>query len=334
MTSTSTLSVVIVNWNTRDLLAGCLESVARSQESGVSSREPEGLIPDPCSLSPEVLIVDNASTDGSATMVRERFPWVRLIESQENLGFAAGNNLALRQATGKNLLLLNPDTVVTEGALDLLLHVIETSPGAAIVGAQLLNADGTLQMSCGVYPSLWTELPLIKRLRRPGRQTSPILAFDGGVATQSVDWVSGACLLIRRATYETIGPLDESFWLYTEETDWCYRARRAGGDVLLVPDARVYHLARAASGQRYVFTMLHFYQSKVRFARKHYGPAHASALKQVLRVKAAIWRWRPGGSPLRGAYPNLSDEQIRAAYQILERALALPLADYLAANWL
>ena len=315
------LSIIIVNWNTRELLAECLKSVDRSQASGVRQQETE------------VFVVDNASSDGSAAMVRERFPWVRLITSPENLGFAAGNNLALRQATGKQILLLNPDTVVVEGALARLWHLLAAHPTAGIAGAQLLNADGSQQMSYGVFPSLWSELPVINRRLHPVRGTVQIDARDGSLTVQAVDWVSGACLMIKREVVEAIGPLDESFWLYTEETDWCYRARAASWDVLFVPQAQVYHLARAASRQRFVSTMLHFYQSRVRFVRKHHGPIQAALVKDVLRVKAALWQRRPSRSPLHGAYPDLPQAEISPAYRQLAQALALPLSQYLAAGW-
>lgn len=150
---------------------------------------------------------------------------------------------------------------------------------------------------------------------------------------RSVDWVSGACLMIKREVVETIGLLDENFWLYTEETDWCYRARDVGWDVVLVPQSRVYHLARAASRQRFVATMLHFYQSRVRFVLKHYGTLHALAMRYILNVKAFIWWKHPDRSPLRLAYFDLSDQQIKDAYQTLITSLKLPLPDYLKQTW-
>lgn len=314
------LSIIIVNWNTQELLAQCLRSVAENVRG--------------CGCSDiETFVVDNASTDSSVVLVHEQFPWVRLIENAENIGFARANNQALKLARGNTLLLLNPDTVATAGAIELLWSVLDATPEADIVGAQLLNADGSPQLSCGAFPSLWSELPLINRRLKHVHRITPVSVSGKDHAVQSVDWVSGACLMIKREAYAAIGSLDESFWLYTEEADWCYRARQAGGAVLLVPDARVYHFARASSGQRFVFTMLHFYQSRVRFANKHYGPAHASAMKQVLRLKAVVWRGRPGCSPLKSAYPSLSDEQAISAYRTLMEALAMPLSDYLTADW-
>ena len=153
------------------------------------------------------------------------------------------------------------------------------------------------------------------------------------MTVQSVDWVSGACLMIKREVIEAIGLLDESFWLYTEETDWCYRARAAGWDVLLAPQAQVYHLARAASRQRFLVTMLHFYQSRVRFIRKHQGDKQANGVRRLYQLKARLWQLRSDGSPLAQAYPSLPLAEIRAAYRQLQHAMSQPLDRLLAARW-
>lgn len=332
------LAVVIVSWNTRDLLARCLASLARDPGLTIGAGPAGARRPGPRRaakrpLVTEVTVVDNASTDGSGTMVRARFPWARLVQNQHNLGFAAANNQALRQARGRYLLLLNPDTEIVEGALAGLWQVLEAYPQAGIAGGQLFNGDGSPQRSCGIFPSLWTELLLATRYLGPVRRRVQVRTPEGELAVESVDWVSGACLMIRRQAFQAIGPLDERFWLYTEEADWCYRARAAGWEVLSVPQARVYHQARAASRQRYVATMLCFYQSRVRFVYKHRGPFHASLMRGVLRAKAAVWYRRPGRSPLREAYPGLPDEQIASAYLRLVGSLALPLVDYLARDW-
>lgn len=328
------LSIIIVNWNTRELLAGCLGSIADCELGIADDRTSAAPIYHSTNLPvTEVFVVDNASTDGSAAMVRERFPWVRLIESPDNLGFAAGNNLALRHAAGQYLLLLNPDTVVTQGAIERLWQVLAAQPTAGIAGAQLLNADGSPQTSIGVYPSLWSELPLLNRRLSPVRKTEQVSTTAGNLSVLSVAWVSGACLMIKREVVETIGPLDESFWLYTEETDWCYRARSAGWDVLLVPQAQTYHLARAASRQRCVVTMLHFYQSRIRFVCKHHGRRQGDMVRHVYWLKARAWQARPERSPLATAYADLSASEIRTAYRQLQQAMSLPLGSLLSANW-
>jgi GT2 family glycosyltransferase len=140
--------------------------------------------------------------------------------------------------------------------------------------------------------------------------------------------------MLKRETYEDIGDLDEHFWLYTEEADWCYRARKANYAVFHVPDAKVYHHARAASGQRYELTMLHFYQSRVRFAHKHYGFFHAWLLQKAIRLKTTIWICAPNQSPLREAYAELSSKQIADAYRTLRRELMGSLLGFLARDWM
>ena len=160
------LSIIIVNWNTRELLAACLCSIADCRLPIADCSAPNNLNHQSTNLpTTEVFIIDNASSDGSAGMVRERFPWVRLIESSDNLGFAGGNNLALGQTRGRQVLLLNPDTVVKKGPSAAVAGV-GWNCRAGITGAQLLNTDGSPQMSYGVFPSLWSELPVINRRLR------------------------------------------------------------------------------------------------------------------------------------------------------------------------
>ncbi len=312
-----TLSVIVVNWNTRDLLSDCLRSVYDTVHD----------------LTFEVFVVDNASTDGSAAMVREQFPEVRLIENAENVGFARANNQAITQATGAYLLLLNPDAVVEPGAMAQLVGFLQARPDYGIAGAQLLNADGTEQDSWGRFPGLRTELPLLSRLyRQPQRRTVATKA-PPSIDYLDVPWASGACLLLSRAVIAEIGAFDEAFWLYTEETDLCRRAREAGYRVALVTSARVWHFRRAASRQRMVVSMLWFYQSRVRFVAKHQGRLSAWWVKTILRLKAVMWRRSPDSSPLRAAYPDVADVEIIGAYRSLESSLSLSVSSYLGSRW-
>jgi GT2 family glycosyltransferase len=297
-----------VNWNTRDLLAGCLQSVYATID---------GLVL-------EVIVVDNASTDGSPQMVRNQFPRAKLIESQENLGFARGNAVALREASGEYLLLLNPDAVLQPQAVARLCAALDACPDLGAVGAQLLNPDGTEQESWGRFPSLWTELPILNRLQAK-YSPSPSCASELPGGALPVDWLSGACLLIRRKTLEEVGLLDEDYWLYTEEADWCFRARQAGWEMALLPQAQVVHIRRAASRQRLVETMMHFYRSRLMFLLKHRGRFQASAVKLVLCAKTLLWLAAPSRSPLSTAYPDLSSAEMRRAYRQLARLMLLPL---------
>lgn len=302
------LSVVIVNWNTRDQLEECLRSVFTTIQD----------------LEFEVLVVDNASSDGSPRMVRGKFPQVRLFESQENLGFARGNNLALPEANGEYVLLLNPDAMLQTGAVPRLCAYLQACPNVGAVGAQLVNPDGSLQESWGRFPSLWTELPVLNRLLRSEPRILPC-ALAGQELARTVDWLSGACLLIRRQALEATGLLDEDYWLYTEEADWCFRARKVGWEIGLLPGVQVVHIRLASSRQRYVETMLHFHRSRLLFILKHRGWLQASLTKLVLCAKAAVWLALPQISPLCRSYPDLDPSESRQAHRQLARQMLLPL---------
>ena len=288
------LSIIIVNWNTKERLANCLRSVFATVQA----------------LDFEVVVLDNASTDGSANMVRELFPQVRLIEGRENLGFARGNNVALKHAVGDFVLLLNPDTVVQESAIDRLIAALQACPSLGAVGAQLLNADGSLQQSWEQFPSLWLEWPVIRSLSQ--RRPTPVQTEYGEPGSLlDVDWATGACLMIRRQALEQVGALDESYWLYTEETDWCFRARRCGWSVGVVTDAHVVHIQQSASKQRPVDSQIQFYRSRALFLQKNRSSLSARVLWLFLAIKSAVWTMFPSISPLGKGDNEFSLEDVR-----------------------
>lgn len=311
------VAVIVVNWNTRDLLAQCLRSVFSSIHD----------------IDFEVVVLDNASTDGSADMVRTLFPQVKLIANAQNQGFAGGNNLALKHAGGRFLLLLNPDTIVQENSVNRLCEALRACSALGAVGAQLLNPDGSHQRSWEYFPSLQTELPVVNRLASTDPQPLDCVLAGERLPLLAVDWVSGACLMIRRETLEQVGVLDEDYWLYTEETDWCYRAHVAGWQIALMPEAQVVHLARAASRQRFVETMLHFYRSRLLFLSKHRGRVQACLVQATLCLKAVAWMAAPAISPLSQAFPDLPPSAVRAAYRSLLKYLLQPLDRLLARTW-
>ena len=209
------LSVVILNWNTCALLEKCLRSLV-CQEGSIAF---------------EVVVVDNASEDGSRKMVKELFPEVRLITNPTNIGFGAGNNVAIPESTGRYVFFLNSDTVVLEGALAAMVHHADTNPDIGILGPKLLNEDSSLQYSCRRYPNLGTgffrNTPL-GRLFPNNRFATDYLYKDWDHATpRDVDWVSGAALMIRRTLLDKIGGFDEDFFMYCEDVDLCWRANHA-----------------------------------------------------------------------------------------------------------
>jgi len=218
----------------------------------------------------EVFVVDNGSKDGSLTAAREEFPQVKFIENQTNLGFAKANNQALSLSKGKYILLLNPDTKVQEGAVDRLISFMDAHPESGAAGAQLLNSDGSKQNSMAKFPSLATEL-LNKNLLRwlfpetfPGKErnyTEPI----------EVDSVIGACMMVRQDAIGQVGLLDEDYFLFLEETDWCYRMREAGWKIFHVPDVKIYHLQGKGVEIEKRRAKVEYHSSRYQFFKKHRG---------------------------------------------------------------
>jgi len=231
------VSVVIVSYNSRAVLDPCLQSLKK-----------QNVFDDT-----EVIVVDNASSDGSPTMVRERHPWVKLIAGRKNVGFSRGVNIGIREARGEYFLILNPDTVVRPDSIERLLEFMKRTPSAGIVGPKLVYNDGTLQYSCRRFYT-WKVLVLRRTILGKILKNSAAVAdhmmldFDHE-STREVDWILGACLLVRRRAVESVGLLDERFFLYFEDVDWCYRMRQKGWKVFYHPEAVVTHSYARESAQ-------------------------------------------------------------------------------------
>ena len=196
------LSIVIVNWNTAELLIQCLESIYKSGSQ----------------YSLEVIVVDNSSTDESVSLVDRDFPCVILIRNDQNLGFARANNQGLAVGSGRYFMLLNSDTIVLPGAIDILIEAADSNPKLGVIGPKLLNMDGSLQESWASFPSFFSELTGKNfRTRQPVPENPN--AYE-------VDYIKGACMLVRSTTIAEVGKLDEDFFFYSEEIDWCYRIRQ------------------------------------------------------------------------------------------------------------
>lgn len=265
------LSILIVSWNTRDLLAQCLTSIV--------AHPPDGGY--------EIIVVDNASTDGSAAMVRTRFPGIILFENTGNAGFAGANNQAIGCSRGRYLLLLNPDTVVEAGALAVLLDFMNTQTTAGAAGPRLLNADGSLQDSCHPAPTLFRELWRLFHLD----SLYPLAQYrmDGWPqdTPHPVDTVQGAALIVRRDVIDRVGMMDPSYFMYSEEVDWCLRIRRAGWEICWVPQSRIVHYGAQSTRQVAPTMFVQLYRGKLQYFRKHYGPVYAALYKVVLLAAAA-----------------------------------------------
>jgi N-acetylglucosaminyl-diphospho-decaprenol L-rhamnosyltransferase len=273
------LSIVILNYNTREPLRACLASL---QSEGSTS-----LAGGP--IQAEAIVVDNASSDGSADMVEAEFMWASLIRSPRNGGFAYGNNQALRRARGTAIMLLNPDASLPVGSIARLLERLAAHSDAGIIGPKLLKPNGSMHLACRrsfPTPSIaFYRLSGLSRLfpRSPRFGRYNLTFVDPDLAIE-VDSVCGACLLVRRSVMDRIGLLDERFFMYAEDLDWCLRTREAGWTVRYEPDIVVQHQHGAASRKRALRTTYHFFRAMDLFYRKHYVDGYHPLVTGMVRT--------------------------------------------------
>jgi N-acetylglucosaminyl-diphospho-decaprenol L-rhamnosyltransferase len=317
----SRLSIIIVNWNVRELLRRCLESIAANAVEQV----PYATDNTQHAIRLEVIVVDNASDDGSAEMVRREFPWVHLVVNPVNLGFTGGNNRGLAGSRGRYLLLLNPDAEIVGDALSQMSAYMEAHPAVGALGPKLLYPDGRVQPSRRRFPTLQTMFleSTILQQWRPGSETLRryYMLDRPDDVTQEVDWLVGACLLIRRRSLEEVGPLDEGFFMYFEELDWCRRCRERGWQVVYLPTAMVIHHEGGSSSQVVAARHLHFQRSKLYYTRKWMGGRAAMALRFFLLATYA-WQWlEEGGKWLIGHKRPMRRQRMAAYWQILRSGL-------------
>ena len=258
------LSVVIVNWNTRDLLLKCLASLYETIHN----------------ICFEVWLVDNASTDGSVAAAQEQFPKVQVIQNSRNLGFAAANNRALRQIQGRYALLLNTDAVLSEGAVQELFNFMENNSEAAAVCGQLLNLDGAKQNSIANFPSLALLLTneTLLRIIFPNTYPSKLRQYEAPIEIESC---IGACMMVRKTAMDSVGLLDERFFFFFEETDWAYRMTRAGWKIFFVPSARIFHVQGQSVGREARGRLL-FYRSRYLYLRKWFPKSYPLMVAAVI----------------------------------------------------
>jgi len=281
---TADLVVIVVSFNTASLLRACLTSLRRAKVAGSRT------------ISAEVVVVDNASTDGSPAMIRAEFPEVRLLALDDNRGFAAANNLAMREADAPYVLLLNPDTEVLGDAPAALVRFMDAHPTVGAGGGRLLNSDLTFQHSCFRFPTLpmsfFDFFPLNHRIvnsRLNGRY--PRRWYNHPFP---IDHPLGACLMARREAIQQVGLMDEGFFMYCEEVDWCYRIKRAGWEIYYTPDAEIIHHGGQSTRQQSGPMLVELHRSRDRFFRKHYGPVYAEVARAIVRLgmAAAVRRVR------------------------------------------
>jgi hypothetical protein len=231
-------------------------------------------------------VIDNASDDGSAEMVREQFPWVTLIENKTNVGFAPANNQAILNAMGRYVLLLNPDTEVKPGAVEALVRFLEANPQAAGAGSRLLNRDGTLQLSCHPMPTLFRELLRMFHLTHIWPNAAYPMGSWDLEEPRRVDVLQGACLLLRREALDEVGLFDERYFFYSEEVELCCRLQHAGWLLYWVPQSQVVHYGGQSSQQVVGEMFLQLYYGKIIFFRQHYGRLATQTYKSILFAAA------------------------------------------------
>ena len=305
------VSVIVVSWNVWSWLAPCLRSIRQALGR----------------LEGEIIVVDNASTDGTPERVREAFPEVRLLINPANRGFPAANNQGMAVARGRYFFLLNPDTIVLDQAIEELVTFADAHPDVGVVGPQLLNPDGSVQSSRRRFPTFWTAL-FESTWWQPWAPRSILAHYyvldrpDHEI--QEVDWVTGAAMLVRREVVERVGPMDEGFFMYAEELDWCRRIRQAGWRVFYYPPAKVIHYGGRSSDQVPALQHLAFQRSKIRYFRKHHGTWAAAALRAFL-IAQYLWQIGVEGSKaLLGHKPAMRRERMRIYMRVVQGLLSIP----------
>ncbi len=315
------LSIVIVNWNVQELLRRCLHSIMSNFQLPILRRASGQA----SNFQIEVIVVDNASSDGSVAMIEEEFPQVRLLANSENVGFTVGNNQGIAVSRGRYILLLNPDTEIVGDTLPTMVEYMDNHPPVGALGPQLLNPDWSIQSSRRRFPTMATAFLESTILHQWFPDNAVLRHYyildrpDGEI--QEVDWVTGACLLTRREAIEEVGLLDEGFFMYSEELDWCRRARERGWKVIYLPTARVIHHGAQSSEQVKSFQHIQFQRSKIRYFRKHHGLWQAEVLRLFilttylyqLIVEALKW--------LVGHKRSLRVARAKAYWQVLRSGL-------------
>ncbi|SLN76053.1 glycosyltransferase family 2 protein [Ruegeria meonggei] len=287
------ISIVIVSWNTRDILQDCLESIANQT-----------------TLPHEVIVVDNASTDGSQDMIRQSFPDVTLIANTDNRGFAAANNQGLEIAKGDKLLLLNPDTIVLDHAIDVMSGWLDAHPDVGCVGCQVFEDADTIQRTCFADPGplnlALIEFGLYRLAPRHPLLGCPEYGDWNRDSERDVDVVSGMFMLVPRHVFEAVGLLDEAFFVYSEEADWCRRIRDAGWRCVFSPEARILHLEGGSKSTAQIKSRMYVQKqkSKMIYTRKHYGWFGALCAKSAFLCSAILRGGAFGLANLARSTPN------------------------------
>ena len=284
-----TISVVVVNYNVRDFLQHALTSLQKALR-GIRS---------------EILVVDNGSDDGSVEMLRRRFPSVQVIANDQNLGFARANNQALRRARGRYFLLINPDTVVQEDTARVMLDFFERNPDVGMAGCQILNPDGSFQLACRrSFPTPWVAFTKISGLSRLFPHTRLFgrynLTYLSAEESYELDAISGSFMMLRREVYDEVGGLDEQFFMYGEDLDWCFRIQQRGWKVYYVHTTQIIHYKGESTKRSNLDEIKTFYQAMHLFVMKHLSRSHIFAwlLRSAISISSRLAMLRAFVRPL------------------------------------
>jgi GT2 family glycosyltransferase len=272
----------------------------------------------------EVIVVDGGSADGSPAMVRADFSWVKLIARADNVGFPRGNNIGLAEATGRFYLLLNPDTQVIGDALAEMVAYLEAFPQVGVAGPRLLNADGSTQSSRRRFPTLLTaffESTWLQGVAPAGLLRHYYVLDHGDDETVEVDWLTGACLMVRAEAAAQAGPMDEGYFMYSEELDWCRRIKSAGWQIVYLPAAEVLHHQGKSSEQVVTARHINYQRAKLRYFRKYHGRP-AAVLLRLFLLASYLWQLLlEGAKGLLGHKRPLRRQRVRAYWQVLRSGL-------------
>jgi GT2 family glycosyltransferase len=270
------LSIIIVNWNSKQYLQRCLATLVESKHA----------------FQFEVIVIDSGSFDGADQMLKDYYPWVKFIQSDKNLGFAKANNLAVRSSRGSHLLFLNPDTEVVASAVDILFEYMKTLPNAGAIGCKLLNADGSVQTSCiQSFPTITNQCLNSEVLRAVFPRSSlwgMRSLFSTSCEATEVEALSGACIMIRRSLFDQVGQFSEEYFMYAEDMDLCYKIKQAGYANYYVPQATVFHFGGGSTHQRPSdFSVVMMRASIWRFLRKTRGELYGSGYRCSMLLSAS-----------------------------------------------
>ncbi|MBN1788209.1 MAG: glycosyltransferase family 2 protein [Sedimentisphaerales bacterium] len=267
------VSIIIVSWNARKYLIDCLNSLVETS----------------CKYTSEIIVVDNASTDGSAEAVASRFPQVILIENEDNFGFARANNIGIRQSHGRYVCLINSDVVVLPGCVERLIEYMDKNPSVGMTGPQILNPDRTLQVSCRCFPSIWNNLCQALGLNyifpKSRFFSEPFMTYWAHDTIRKVDAVGGAFWIVSRQALDEVGLLDEDFFIYAEDVDWCKRFNDKDYDVMFFPEAQAIHFGGKSSINAPIRFYLEMQRADLLYWEKHRGIFMAAVYKTIVLLR-------------------------------------------------